>query len=119
LRLQLQNNSILGVEVYPEAYSCTLCFKILKNLVNFGDEILISKLITTVESNLRTSKSWNIISIMNWAFTKPSTVRPPYLTTPIVGLHSIQLSSSRQSNILTRASFCNFCNFFLQLPTAS
>jgi len=31
--LQLQNNSALGVEVNPEAYSCTACFKILKNLV--------------------------------------------------------------------------------------
>jgi len=27
--LQLQNNSALGVEVNPEAYSCTLCFEIL------------------------------------------------------------------------------------------
>jgi len=27
--LQLQNNSALGFEVnHPEAYSCTLCFKI-------------------------------------------------------------------------------------------
>ena len=24
-----------------------------------------------------------------------------------------------QGLIITRASFCNFCNFFLQLPTAS
>jgi len=24
--LQLQNNSALGVEVNPKAYSCTLCF---------------------------------------------------------------------------------------------
>jgi len=28
----LQNNSALDVEVNPEAYSCTLNFKILKNL---------------------------------------------------------------------------------------
>jgi len=33
LRLQLQNNSALGVDVNPEAYSCTLCFEIFKNLV--------------------------------------------------------------------------------------
>jgi len=31
--LQLQNNSALGVEVNPEACSCTLSFKIFKNLV--------------------------------------------------------------------------------------
>jgi len=30
--LQQQNNSALGVEVNPEAYSCTLCFEILKYL---------------------------------------------------------------------------------------
>jgi len=35
LRLQLQNNSDLGVEVNPEAYSysSTLCFEILNYLV--------------------------------------------------------------------------------------
>jgi len=27
-RLQLQINSALGVEVNPEAYSCTVCFEI-------------------------------------------------------------------------------------------
>jgi len=32
LRLQLQNNSALGVEVNPEAYLCTLLWK-FKNLV--------------------------------------------------------------------------------------
>jgi len=31
--LQLQNNSAIGVEVNPEAYSCTPCFEIKKNLV--------------------------------------------------------------------------------------
>jgi len=31
--LQLQNNSALGVVVYPDAYSCTLCFEILKYFV--------------------------------------------------------------------------------------
>jgi len=31
--LQLQNNSATGVEVNPEAYTCTLCFQIKKNLV--------------------------------------------------------------------------------------
>jgi len=31
--LQLQNNSALGVEVNPEAYSCTLWFEIWKYLV--------------------------------------------------------------------------------------
>jgi len=38
----------------------------LKNtwLFNFGDDILISTLITTVESNLRISQSWNTICIM-------------------------------------------------------
>jgi len=29
----VQNNSALGVEVNPEAYSCTLCLEILKYLV--------------------------------------------------------------------------------------
>jgi len=33
LRLQLQSNSAVGVEVNPEAYSCAPCFKILKYLV--------------------------------------------------------------------------------------
>jgi len=32
LRLQLQNNSALGVEVNPEAYSCTL----LQSFKKFG-----------------------------------------------------------------------------------
>jgi len=31
--LQLQNTSALGVDVNPETYSCTLCFKIFKYLV--------------------------------------------------------------------------------------
>jgi len=31
--LQLQNKLASGVEVNPEAYSCTLCFKIFKYLV--------------------------------------------------------------------------------------
>jgi len=35
--LPLQNNSALGVEVNPEAYSCTLCFEILKYLVQTWD----------------------------------------------------------------------------------
>jgi len=30
-RLQLQNNSALGVEVNPEVYSCTLSFEIKNN----------------------------------------------------------------------------------------
>jgi len=30
--LQLQNISVLGVEVTSEAYSCTLCFKINKTI---------------------------------------------------------------------------------------
>jgi len=42
LCLQQQNNSALGVEVNPEAYSCTLYFEILYYLVNYGDDILIS-----------------------------------------------------------------------------
>jgi len=41
-------------------------------LFNFGDDILISTLIATVESNLRTSESWHVICTMDWAFTKPS-----------------------------------------------
>jgi len=43
-------------------------------LFNFGDDILTSTLITAVESNLRTSWSWNTICTMDWAFIKPSTV---------------------------------------------
>jgi len=35
--------------------------------------------ITTVESNLRTSWSWNVICIMDWAFAKPSTKRARFL----------------------------------------
>jgi len=39
----VQNNSALGVEVNPEAYSCILCFEILNIwLFNFGDDVLIS-----------------------------------------------------------------------------
>jgi len=54
--LQLQNNSALGFDVNQEMYSCTLSFEFKKiGLFNFGDDILISTLITTVESNLRTS----------------------------------------------------------------
>jgi len=37
--LQLQNNSALGVEVNPEAYSCAVCFEILRYLI---DDILVS-----------------------------------------------------------------------------
>jgi len=33
LRLQLQNNSVSGVEANPEVYSCTLSFEIKKKLV--------------------------------------------------------------------------------------
>jgi len=33
LRLQLQNTSTLGVKVNPEAYTCSVCFDILKYLV--------------------------------------------------------------------------------------
>jgi len=34
LRFALQHNSALvGAEVNPEAYSCTLCFEMLQNLV--------------------------------------------------------------------------------------
>jgi len=44
--LQLQNNSALGIEVNPEAYLCTL-LRNLKNFDDFGDDILISTLITT------------------------------------------------------------------------
>jgi len=55
--LQLQNNSAQGVEVNPEAYSCTLSFEITKiSLFNFGDDILVSTLITTVESEHHTAK---------------------------------------------------------------
>jgi len=52
----LQNNSTFGVVVNSEAYSCAM-FQNLKKVVcfNFGDDILISTLITTVESNLRSS----------------------------------------------------------------
>jgi len=53
--LQLQNNSALGVGVNPEAYLCTVVQSFKKWLFNFGDDILISTLITTAESNLRTS----------------------------------------------------------------
>jgi len=53
LRLQLQNILALGTVVNSEAYSCTKLRNIW--LFNFRDDILISILITTVESNLRTS----------------------------------------------------------------
>ena len=47
-------------------------------LFNFGGDILLSALITTVESNLRTSWSWNVICIMDWTLNKPTTVRPRF-----------------------------------------
>jgi len=47
LRLQLQNDSALGVEVNPEAYLCTL----LQTLKKFG--CLTSAMITTAESKLK------------------------------------------------------------------
>jgi len=73
--LELQNNLALGVEDNPDVCSCAISFKIKKIwLFKFGDDILISTLITTVEPNLRTSWSWNTICIMDWAFTKKSTV---------------------------------------------
>ena len=53
-------------------------------LFNFGDDILISILITTVESNLRTSQSWNTIGIMDWAYTKTSTARPHFSPTMLI-----------------------------------
>jgi len=53
--LQLQNNSVLGVAVNPEVYSCTLSFEIKKIVFNFGDDIQISTLITKVVANLRRS----------------------------------------------------------------
>jgi len=40
---------------------------------------LISALITTVESNLRASWSWNTICAMDWASAKPRTVRQRFL----------------------------------------
>jgi len=73
-RLQLQNNSALGVAVSLEPYSCTLNFEIKKIVFNFGDNIHISTLITKVVANLRRSWSWNTICRMDWAFTKPRTV---------------------------------------------
>jgi len=33
MRLQLQNNSALGLEFNPEGYSCTVSFEIFKNLI--------------------------------------------------------------------------------------
>ena len=53
-KLRPQHNSTLGVEVNPEAYALyeSKLIKIL--LFNFGDDILINTLITTIESNLRT-----------------------------------------------------------------
>jgi len=55
----LQNNLTLDVEVITEAYSCTICFVIKKKfVVNFV--ILISTLITTVESGV---KHENIIKL--------------------------------------------------------
>jgi len=51
--LQLQTSSALGVEVDPEAFSCTLCFEIKKMFVNFGDDVLISTLSTPAESRVK------------------------------------------------------------------
>ena len=56
LRLQLQNNSALGVELTQKHVHALYASKFKKNwLFNFRDDILISTLTTTVESNLRTS----------------------------------------------------------------
>jgi len=56
LGLQQQNSSALGVEVNPGSYSYSRRFEMKKIwLFSFGDDILLSRLITTVEANLRTS----------------------------------------------------------------
>jgi len=49
LRLQLQNNSALDVEVNPEAYSCTLKLRNFEKFdcSTFGDDILISTVATS------------------------------------------------------------------------
>jgi len=77
--LQLQNNSTLGVAVNSEECSSTLCFEIKKKQFVVWLRGIDKFLMTTVKSNLRTSWSWNTVCIMDWAFTKPSTVRPRFL----------------------------------------
>jgi len=51
--------------VNPEAHSCTLCLERLRKLVNFGDIILISTLITTVVYVYRV-KHANIIKLKRY-----------------------------------------------------
>jgi len=60
-------------------HSVLLNLKII-GCVALKDDTLISTSMTTVESNLRASWSWNMICIMDWGFTKPSTVRPRFLS---------------------------------------
>jgi len=64
-------------------------------LFHFGDNVLISTLITTVEHHKAET-----LCIMDSAFTKTSTVRPHFSpTTP--NLQNIQSSCSGQNNIIT------------------
>jgi len=82
LRLQLQNNSALGVEVNPEGYSSTLYFKIFKYLAvqTLGIIWYIDKYINNY-SRVKPENiiTWNVICTLDWAFAKPSTVRPRFL----------------------------------------
>ena len=95
--MQLQNSSALGVEVY---IFVSMHAMLKKNwLFNFGDDILISRLITTVESNQETW-SENIIkfkyskhirlSIYETKYSKPTFLVLPRLSytifnRPVVG----------------------------------
>jgi len=82
--LQLPNYSALGLEVNPEAYS--VCFETKKNLVfNFGDDLLISTLITKVVSNLRTSMEMNLKHYMQNGL---SIYQTKYCMTTFLALHA-------------------------------
>jgi len=99
--LHLQNNSALAVEVTPEAYSCILSFKIIKNLV----VELLGWYIDKCINNYSRVKPEDIIKQKDYmhhglSISKPSTTRPHFSpTTPI--LHKIQSSSTGQNNIIT------------------
>jgi len=77
LHLQMQNNSALGVEVNPEAYSRTLCFEILKYLVVQLWEWHINKYI----NNYSRVKPENIIKFKHYMHNGLSIYQTKYFKT--------------------------------------
>jgi len=112
LRLQLQNNSALGVEVNPEAYSCTLIFQILKYLIINISSPKLNKYITTVQSNLRTKLKLYMhkgLSIYQTKYCKTTFLVSPCLcyilfNRPVVGKTALLRQKSQQTHYYYRTA---------------